>query len=260
MDLIEWIETNDRLVDWGFFAEPWDSMQLRHNPFRTEQIDAMLSGSGILDKEQAYVLDLGCGPGILGRCINNARPNAHYVGVDGDPLMLAAARHLLTGVDIQTQLVDLRGAEWTKGLANHFDSVVSLTALHWLSQVHQRVLYEAVFQMLKPGGTFMIGDPYQPEDLGDKRKLQSQQEQLIDKQDGRTWTEFWESFFEKYPVQEIYVDYHKSKGYQEPFEGSEEGYPLSFQMKALQDAGFAPTTVYWKEGLRAVYGGTKPDR
>jgi hypothetical protein len=113
---------------------------------------------------------------------------------------------------------------------------------------------------LKPGGTFMVGDPYQPEDLEDRRKLQSQQEQLIEKQDGSTWTEFWEGFFARHPVQEIYVEYHKSKGYQEPFEGSEEGYPLPFQMNALQGAGFERTTVYWKAGLRAVYGGTKPDR
>jgi len=38
------------------------------------------------------------------------------------------------------------------------------------------------------------------------------------------------------------------------------GYTIAFQMKALHGAGFINPTLFWKEGLRAGYGGMKPAR
>jgi trans-aconitate methyltransferase len=84
MNFETWLEENDQLIDWNLFSLPWDSMQLKHNPFRQEQIEAILHSSGVLHKESPIVLDLGCGPGILGRHILNKRPKAQYFGIDGD--------------------------------------------------------------------------------------------------------------------------------------------------------------------------------
>ena len=55
----------------------------------------------------------------------------------------------------------------------------------------------------------------------------------------------------------MYTEYHKEQGYQIPFEGSDDGYPLSAHLKNLQDAGFSAVSVLWKADLRAVYGGKR---
>ena len=38
---------------------------------------------------------------------------------------------------------------------------------------------------------------------------------------------------------------------------AEDGYPLSFELKALREAGFGKPVIFWKKGLRAVFGGMK---
>lgn len=257
MNLNEWLEANDSHVDWSVFEEPWDLMQLRHNPFRNEQIQSLVSASGVLQMKQAAVLDLGCGPGILGRLILKQRPTTHYVGADSDPLMLAAMRHLVCGANVQALLIDLRKADWTRGLGP-FNSVVSLTALHWLSQAHQRDLYSDVFGILKDGGSFVVGDPYRPEDPNERESLRQLQERRIQKEHGQTWDEYWNTFYSNYAIREVRANYHESKGDSGPFEGTDDGYTLAFQMSALQQAGFINPTVFWKDGLRVVYGGRKP--
>lgn len=257
MTLDRWIEENEQLVDWNLFSAPWDAMQLKHNPFRQEQIEAILTSSGILEKESPIVLDLGCGPGILGKRLFGQRPLAEYFGADGDPLMLAAMQHLLHGKHIHALQLDLRKAEWSRRFRGHFDSVISLTALHWLSQEHQKQIYLAAFEVLKLGGTFVVGDPYQPEDPEEWKELEAFHRQRASTQKGQTWEEFWQSFFDKYPMKQLYTEYHKEMAYQMPFEGSDDGYPLSYHLKALRDVGFDYVSVFWKSDLRVVYGAKK---
>ena len=257
MTLDRWLNENDTRVDWSLFSLPWDAMQLKHNPFRQEQIEAMLSSSRVFEKESPIVLDLGCGPGIIGRLLIHEKPLAQYYGVDGDPLMLAAMQHLVQGEHVHTMQLDLRETDWRGKLVARFDSVISLTALHWLSVEHQRETYLAAFDILKPGGTFIVGDPYQPEDMEERKKLEKLHEERASTQDGQTWAEFWEAFFGKYPIKELYTNYHIEKGYQIPFEGSDDGYPLSSHLRTLKEIGFSSVSVFWKADLRAVYGGTK---
>jgi SAM-dependent methyltransferase len=255
--LDRWIKESGELVDWDLFSAPWDAMQLKHNPFRKEQTEAILSSSGIFEKESPIVLDLGCGPGMLGSLITRERPLAQYVGVDGDPLMLSAMQRLVRGKHVSAVKTDLRRSDWSREFTGQFDAVISLTALHWLSQEHQERAYSAAFDVLKPGGKLVVGDPYQPEDLEERKRLQAIHDESASMQKGQTWAEFWQAFFGKYPIEQMYTDYHKEKGYQIPFEGSDDGYPLSTQVKALRDVGFNAVSVYWKADLRAVYGGTK---
>ena len=257
MKLEDWLRQNENSVDWNVFSTPWDAMQLKHNPFRNEQIQAILDASEILNKNTPKVLDIGCGPGILGRKMLEAKPSTRYVGIDGDPVVLEAMRHLLKGSGATSILADFRRAEWTKKHLGQFDAVVSLTALHWLSQQHQKAAYRAAFDVLKPGGTLTIGDPYVPQGPDDRKILEAIQQERMMSQTGQTWEEFWQRFFETYPIKDVYTAYHREKGYQEPFEGSDDGYPLEFHLNALREAGFRTTAVYWKNGLRAVYGGKK---
>jgi hypothetical protein len=115
----------------------------------------------------------------------------------------------------------------------------------------------AAFGVLKPGGTFIVGDPYQPEDIEERKKLETLHEERALVQNGQTWAEFWEGFFDKYPIKKLYTEYHTEKGYQIPFEGSDDGYPLSSHLKTLREVGFNSVSVFWRADLRVVYGGTK---
>jgi trans-aconitate methyltransferase len=257
MTLDGWLKENDTRVDWSQFSLPWDAMQLKHNPFRREQIEAVLSSSRVFERKSPVVLDLGCGQGVLGKLIVRQNPSAQYFGIDGDPLMLAAMQHLVQGESVHALQLDLRETDWSRKHAGQFDAVVSLTALHWLSMEHQRQAYLASFDVLKPGGTLIVGDPYHPEDMEERKKLETLHEERASTQEGQTWEEFWEDFFGKYPIRELYTDYHMEKGYQIPFEGSDDGYPLSSHLKALREIGFGSVSVFWKADLRAVYGGTK---
>jgi SAM-dependent methyltransferase len=257
MKLDTWLRENEAVVDWSLFSSPWDEMQLKHNPFREEQIEAVLRCSGALEIRPPVVLDLGCGPGILGKLLLVQQPNAHYFGVDGDPLMLAAMGHLLNGTHVSGLHTDLRKTEWSHSLRGRFDSVISLTALHWLSQEHLKSIYRAALDVLKPGGMFVVGDPYQPQDPMERKKLEAIHGEKAITLTGQTWEEFWKSFFRRYPIEHMYTEYHKEQGYQIPFEGSDDGYPLSDHLKTLRDLGFDTVSVLWKADLRAVYGGRK---
>ena len=253
-----WLKKNEQLIDWNLFLEPWDAMQMKHNPFREEQIRALLIASSFQNMESPLVLDLGCGPGVLGRLLTNAKPLARYYGMDGDPLMLAAMRRLLDGRRVHSLQFDLRKTEWRNEYTGHFDSVVSLTALHWLSQPHLKATYLAAFEVLKPGGTFMVGDPYLPEDPQEQKKLEALHNECAASLKGPTWSDYWKSFLGKYQIEEMYTEYHKERGYQIPFEGSDAGYTLNWHLETLQDVGFNEVSVFWKEDLRAVFGGTRP--
>jgi len=244
MDFEAWLKKNEPLIDWSLF-------------FRQEQIEAIVHSSRVLQKESPVVLDLGCGPGILGKLLTDQKPTTQYFGVDGDPLMLSSMKHLLSGRNITALQHNLRKAEWSQQFRGHFDSVISLTALHWLSQEHQNEIYKSAYKVLKPGGTFSIGDPYKPEDPQERKELEELHYKYSATQSGQTWEEFWQNFFDKYSMKEMYTEYHAKKGYQIPFEGSDEGYTLSSHLKALKGAGFSDVSVFWKADLRAVYGGTK---
>jgi SAM-dependent methyltransferase len=257
VDLPEWLQENMLLIDWKLFAEPWNAMQRRHNPFRDEQIDAILQMASVDSRKGMSVLDLGCGPGILGSRILKNNPEAHYFGADGDPLMLAAMQVLLPRNRVHPINIDLRTTGWILNYIEKIDVAVSLTALHWLSKTHMKNLFTSIFKVLKPGGRLIVGDPYLPENAETFLRLKAIQEERIAREKGQTWGEFWAIFFEKYPIKDLYTEYHKVLGYQEPFEGSDDGYPIEFYMGALNEAGFHNASVYWTSGLRIVYGGTK---
>jgi SAM-dependent methyltransferase len=254
---IPWLQENKSRIDWQIFAEPWDAMQRKHNPFPDDQVDTILRASSVLDLPTPQILDLGCGPGILGKHLIRIRPQTQYFGADGDPLMLAALQSLLPDANVHPLHIDLRKPSWMLQYQGKFDSVVSLTALHWLSKDHLKQLFKAIHEVLKPGGRLVIGDPYLPNNESDRFRLKAFQDERISVEKGSTWNEFWDSFFEMYPVRDAYTNYHISLGYQEPFEGSDEGYPLSFYEGSLAEAGFHPVTIFWMSGLRVVYGGTK---
>jgi len=258
LNLLSWLKANEQQLDWHLFADPWDQMQRKHNPFRDEQIDVILKGACILSEEVHHVLDLGCGPGILGRRIHSLRPQVVYFGADGDPLMLTAMEHLLLRTSTHPLLVDIRSRDWLQTYQNYFDAAVSLTALHWLTKVQLAQLYRAVFSALKPGGRLVVGDPFLPDSPSDRKRLHDLQEQYSLREAGMTWDQFWTSFYKRYPIKEMRASHQETFYGGDLFEGSDDGYPISFYLESLQETGFMSPSIIWTRGLRVVYQAEKP--
>lgn len=106
------------------------------------------------------MLELGTGTGETARRVLDLHPRAHLVGVDESEEMLAAARTRVTGELLVSRLEDAlpRGP---------FDLVFSALAIHHLDGEGKRDLFRRVAQVLRPGGTFVMGDvilPGQPEE------------------------------------------------------------------------------------------------
>jgi ubiquinone/menaquinone biosynthesis C-methylase UbiE len=99
------------------------------------------------------VLDLGCGTGTLTLMLKRANPEAHIIGMDGDPEVLGIAREKSRGVDIQ----------WDKGNASSlpypdstFDRVVTSLVIHYLVTDDKWIAFQEIFRVLKPGGELFV--------------------------------------------------------------------------------------------------------
>lgn len=89
-----------------------------------------------------YILDVGCGDGVLTRKIEER--GASVVGVDNSPELVVAA---------QARSLDVRLADAAEmSFAAKFDAAFSNAALHWM--LHKERVAEAIFFALKTGGRF----------------------------------------------------------------------------------------------------------
>jgi ubiquinone/menaquinone biosynthesis C-methylase UbiE len=98
------------------------------------------------------VLDVGCGTGALLRQLAHTYPQAHLVGVDPVPAMLAVARRRLpTSVELHEG--------WAERLPyddESFDVVVSCNVFHYIRQ--PVVALREMERVLRPGGQLVITD------------------------------------------------------------------------------------------------------
>lgn len=113
-----------------------------------------------LDPSASRVLELGVGTGETTRRILDALPDAALIGIDGSAAMLDAAR-----ASLPADCVDLRHARIEAELpAGPFDAVVSVLAIHHLTDDDKRDLFRRVHAVLRPGGQFVVGDVVVPRD------------------------------------------------------------------------------------------------
>lgn len=111
---------------------------------------------------RGLVLDIGCGPGDVLVRLARANPDAHFVGVDAGPRMLAlaAARIEREGLTDRIRLERRHLPDTTLG--NHaFDAAVSNSVLHHLAD--PGVLWSTIARVVRPGGAVAVGDLRRPE-------------------------------------------------------------------------------------------------
>jgi tRNA (cmo5U34)-methyltransferase len=111
--------------------------------------------------EATRILDLGTGTGETARHVLVHHPEAVVVGIDESEGMLGFAREALAGAD-------LRSGRLEDALPDGpFDLVVSGLAIHHLAATDKANLFKRIYEALRDGGRFVLGDlvvPADPED------------------------------------------------------------------------------------------------
>jgi tRNA (cmo5U34)-methyltransferase len=141
-------------------AQQWDSDTRFYNPTRPEQLDMMLS---IIEAEYEPgdpILDLGFGSGLVEEMIFKRIPGAQVVGVDHSQAMMKLAGERLLSYASQYTAVehDLRDLPNLPLQPGTFPFIISVQALHHLTDAEMQVAYECIRELLTPGGLFLLLD------------------------------------------------------------------------------------------------------
>lgn len=199
--------------------------------------------------EPFRVLELCCGEGLLAAAILQQYASAVVEGLDGSDKMLARAQERLMGFNGRFHLhkFDLAADDWRSGTPT-YHAVVSSLAIHHLDDAEKQQLFAAVYQMLAPGGVFIIADVIQPvgqfatavaagawDEAVRRRALELDGNlQAYDFFEQEKWNLF------RYPDP---VDKPSS---------------LFAQMHWLAEVGFTAVDVAWMLAGHAIFGGRKP--
>lgn len=203
---------------------------------RAESFKVMV---GLVPFELTYpvrVFDIGSGHGAVAAALLDAFPNAHAVGLDVSEPMMAIGRDRMAryGDRFRYHVGDFADGELPDDLPGPFDVAVSSRAIHHLPPEQKRLLYQAVFRSLTPGGCFFNLDTVAPSD----EYLKALYRQAGDFLRGRplAWTSTQTS---RPPSPGHYFD------------------TVEDHLRFLAEAGFAPVDCFWKRLNNALIGGYK---
>jgi SAM-dependent methyltransferase len=107
------------------------------------------------------VLDVGCGTGDAGRAIHSRFPRARIDSVDRNEFFvsLCGAVNRRDGIGGRRWVCDLSEPIWRHDLASDHDVVVAVNTMHWFSLAKAAELFGDIFQLLRPGGVFLLMEP-----------------------------------------------------------------------------------------------------
>jgi trans-aconitate 2-methyltransferase len=130
----------------------WDPQQyLRYESERERPFAELLARIGHPDPRQ--IVDLGCGPGTATVHLLERWPDAHVIGVDSSPEMIAHARPLEAPGRLEFRQADLRQWEPERPV----DVLVSNATLQWVPD--HDALFPRFLGSLSPGGVFAFQVP-----------------------------------------------------------------------------------------------------
>jgi tRNA (cmo5U34)-methyltransferase len=102
--------------------------------------------------EAQRILDLGTGAGRLLALVKDARPRAHFVGLDFSKTMLGEVGKRFAG-DPNVSVIEHDFQQSLPAMGS-FDAVISSFAIHHLVHERKRSLYQEIYGILSSGGCF----------------------------------------------------------------------------------------------------------
>ena len=233
-------------------------------PLANEQIDIMLRLIRASQPEVNWVLDLGCGDGILGTAVLHQHPHAQAVFIDFSPPMLTAAKQRLgNNPNAHTLLLDYGKRGWEEQLLkikdlrlnrtaanlqssifNLFDVIVSGYSIHHQPDARKKEVYTELYNLLKPGGIFINIEHVASADPWLERRFR---ELFVDKlyaQQQNVANKSWEAVDREF--------------YSRPDKAANILAPVTDQCRWLRTIGYEKVDIYLKIFELAVFGGIKP--
>jgi ubiquinone/menaquinone biosynthesis C-methylase UbiE len=110
------------------------------------------------------VADVGCGSGHAINLMAAAYPNSRFVGFDFSAEGVAAGRHEAAAKGLGNARFEERDVSTLQG-PPIYDLVTSFDSIH--DQAHPDQVLRAIFEMLKPGGTYLCVDVQASSDLAE---------------------------------------------------------------------------------------------
>ena len=124
--------------------------------FRTGLVNQVVP---LLDMDDALtsgitVADVGCGSGLASYLLAKAFPNSNFVGFDMSEGGISHASKTAEGQsNVSYEVADAAAL----GQDERFDLVTTFDAIH--DQAHPKKVLSEIFQMLRPGGTYLCVEP-----------------------------------------------------------------------------------------------------
>lgn len=196
------------------------------------------------------IMELACGEGLLAEKVLGDHPNCTLIGLDGSQIMLqkAAARLSKFQGRFQSEFFNLADTSWRVPREGVL-SVISSLAIHHLDDQQKQTLFKDVYELLQPGGNFIIADVISPANpTGWEIAARLYDQAVLDRslkldQNTRAYDFFqdhrWNCF-----------------RYFDP-EDIDKPAKLFDQLNWLAGAGFSDIDVYWMSAGHAVFGGFK---
>jgi tRNA (cmo5U34)-methyltransferase len=198
--------------------------------------------------DSCRILELCCGEGLLARALLARWPQCSVAAYDGSPEMLRKAQANLAefAPRFTTQRFDLAAQDW-RVQTQPADAVVSSLAIHHLDGAEKQALFRAVYDMLVPGGVFVIADVLEPAHTRGQTVA------------ARAWDDAVRRRALELDGDTAAFDFFTRDGwnlYRHP-DPLDKPSRLFDQLQWLTAAGFKDVDVHWLKAGHAVYSGHK---
>ncbi len=191
-------------------------------------------------------LEIGCGTGISTLALLDSYEQLRLVAVDSAATMIGQARENLAAFVTAKRVTFIESdalAFLEARPAASFDVIASNYAIHNFTQAYRRRVLEELFRVLKPGGLFVNGDRYAIDDAA--QHLALTQATL------RHWFKIFGEM-QRYDLLEDWVAHLASD------ESVDHIMPLSPALTEMDEIGFAPVEILFRDGVDTLVKASKP--
>lgn len=153
-----------------------------HDEFQQTVGQQVADFSKHLNTDHFSIIEAGAGTGITTVQILNADPRVHVIAIDNSKVILDQGKEILAEYSdrIEFQLGDLN--EKLSTIPDKtVDGFVAVWTLHNLQPNYREITFAEIARVLKPGGFFVSGDKYAPDDLAQHKQELNEQLALFEK-------------------------------------------------------------------------------
>jgi SAM-dependent methyltransferase len=220
---------------------------------KRRDLDLIASAIPFASEQSLMVLDLGCGPGDVGRAVWSRFQHSRADSVDRDLFLISMCTLMnrREGVPGDIFVRDLSNSAWCTGLSRDYDVVATANAFHWLDAPWVQELFTDVFRLLRSGGVFLFVEPVCAEEI-----FATGFTEWKAKQPARYVQENWERFWSR--ANDILgYDHTKQLGSRDtPRIG--EKMPVSGWIQLLKNANFDSIDVLLRDADEVILAAKKP--